>query len=407
MTHINRVVTASGRDAKFAYRLKTIRGKKRLIAEPNTAMRFVHRRLIARLRRIGQNQPSLLASSFGALTGRSAMENAEAHAKGRFFYQLDIRNAYPSTPTEWVLAYVLNLLDGSLGDIEEIQQFLDRYCVAYKDGMPAGLAVGAPASPALFDLYCSDTIDKRIRELCPACVYTRYVDDLTISSARPIPGRLRKKIRDVVRAAGYEVHRNKSSLKDRSRGSVLVTGVVITRTGGLLPTRGFLEKTEEVLAIPSHELTRSHIAILRGLQGHLLSFGWNESHREVARLQRKVGDALRLARGQGEKTQRTTRFYSAKELDQIAANAPFTEIVELFLGELKRSGKEYIALCPYHHERTPSFTVSEEKGFYHCFGCGSHGDVFGFVMNHLSCSFPTAVEFVRSFETTSQNAPSP
>jgi DNA primase len=41
---------------------------------------------------------------------------------------------------------------------------------------------------------------------------------------------------------------------------------------------------------------------------------------------------------------------------------------------LRKKGREFQALCPFHNERTPSFTVNDEKGFYHCFGCGAHGD---------------------------------
>ncbi len=60
--------------------------------------------------------------------------------------------------------------------------------------------------------------------------------------------------------------------------------------------------------------------------------------------------------------------------------------------KLVRKGREHIGLCPFHHEKSPSFTVNEEKGFYHCFGCGAHGDVISFVMNTSGLSFPEAVE---------------
>ena len=59
---------------------------------------------------------------------------------------------------------------------------------------------------------------------------------------------------------------------------------------------------------------------------------------------------------------------------------------------LTRKGREHSGLCPFHNEKTPSFTVSEEKGFYHCFGCGAHGDVIGFIMRSENLSFPEAVE---------------
>ena len=59
---------------------------------------------------------------------------------------------------------------------------------------------------------------------------------------------------------------------------------------------------------------------------------------------------------------------------------------------LTRKGREHSGLCPFHNEKTPSFTVNEEKGFYHCFGCGAHGDVIKFSMETESLSFPEAVE---------------
>jgi len=60
--------------------------------------------------------------------------------------------------------------------------------------------------------------------------------------------------------------------------------------------------------------------------------------------------------------------------------------------QLKKNGREFIARCPFHNERTPSFTVSVDKQFYHCFGCGAHGDVIAFVMHHEGVDFKTACE---------------
>ncbi|GAB6063724.1 DNA primase [Deferrisoma palaeochoriense] len=60
--------------------------------------------------------------------------------------------------------------------------------------------------------------------------------------------------------------------------------------------------------------------------------------------------------------------------------------------ELRRSGKNWKGLCPFHDERTPSFVVNDERGFYHCFGCGAGGDLFRFVMEMEGLGFPEAVE---------------
>ena len=59
---------------------------------------------------------------------------------------------------------------------------------------------------------------------------------------------------------------------------------------------------------------------------------------------------------------------------------------------LKRAGREFQARCPFHDERSASFTVSPQKQFYHCFGCGVHGSAVGFLMNYENMDFSDAVE---------------
>ncbi len=61
---------------------------------------------------------------------------------------------------------------------------------------------------------------------------------------------------------------------------------------------------------------------------------------------------------------------------------------------LKKAGRNFSGLCPFHKEKSPSFSVNDEKGFYHCFGCGAHGDVISFVMNTKGFSYPEAVEYL-------------
>jgi DNA primase len=78
-------------------------------------------------------------------------------------------------------------------------------------------------------------------------------------------------------------------------------------------------------------------------------------------------------------------------LDEIRARVPLSDVVGKRV-KLTRAGREHKACCPFHGEKTPSFTVNDQKGFYHCFGCGAHGDVVGFVMSHDNMSFMDAVE---------------
>ena len=58
---------------------------------------------------------------------------------------------------------------------------------------------------------------------------------------------------------------------------------------------------------------------------------------------------------------------------------------------LKKAGRTYKGLCPFHHEKTPSFQVNPERGIYHCFGCGESGNAFAFVMRVEGLTFPEAV----------------
>ena len=63
---------------------------------------------------------------------------------------------------------------------------------------------------------------------------------------------------------------------------------------------------------------------------------------------------------------------------------------------LSKKGSDFIGLCPFHNEKTPSFTVSNDKGFYHCFGCGAHGDVISFIMEKESIDFKEAIKILAS-----------
>jgi DNA primase len=78
-------------------------------------------------------------------------------------------------------------------------------------------------------------------------------------------------------------------------------------------------------------------------------------------------------------------------IDELIARADIVEVVGARV-TLKRAGSNYKGLCPFHGEKTPSFTVSPSKGFYHCFGCSAHGTALGFLMAYDNLEFPEAVE---------------
>jgi DNA primase len=78
-------------------------------------------------------------------------------------------------------------------------------------------------------------------------------------------------------------------------------------------------------------------------------------------------------------------------IDDLIARADIVDVVNARV-PLKKKGREYSACCPFHNEKTPSFTVSQNKQFYHCFGCGAHGTALGFLMEYENLDFVDAVE---------------
>ncbi|MGA0102639.1 MAG: DNA primase [Steroidobacteraceae bacterium] len=82
-------------------------------------------------------------------------------------------------------------------------------------------------------------------------------------------------------------------------------------------------------------------------------------------------------------------------IDELLVRTDIVEVVGSRV-QLKKAGREWKAPCPFHNEKTPSFWVSPDKQFYHCFGCGAHGTALGFLMEHDRLPFPEAVEELAS-----------
>lgn len=81
-------------------------------------------------------------------------------------------------------------------------------------------------------------------------------------------------------------------------------------------------------------------------------------------------------------------------LDELVARNDITDVVGSYIQLTKRSGSNLFGLCPFHSEKTPSFSVSSDKQIYHCFGCGKGGGVINFIMEIENLSFPDAVHFL-------------
>src|SRR2546421_7984947 len=78
-------------------------------------------------------------------------------------------------------------------------------------------------------------------------------------------------------------------------------------------------------------------------------------------------------------------------IQTLLSRVDIVEVIERYV-PLKKAGANYAACCPFHTEKSPSFTVSPTKQFYHCFGCGAHGTAISFLMEHTGCGFVEAVD---------------
>ena len=83
--------------------------------------------------------------------------------------------------------------------------------------------------------------------------------------------------------------------------------------------------------------------------------------------------------------------YPKEYLDEIRLRLKVSQVVGKYV-QLKKRGKEFIGLSPFKNEKTPSFTVNDEKAFYHCFSTGEHGNIFDFLMKTRSLKFGEAVK---------------
>src|SRR3954466_2746982 len=101
----------------------------------------------------------------------------------------------------------------------------------------------------------------------------------------------------------------------------------------------------------------------------------------------RVAPAAPLPRTQGPSPVR----YPPDILDEIRTRLPVSAVVGRKV-QLRKAGREWKALSPFNAEKTPSFTVNDQKGFYHCFSSGKHGDIFTFLIETEGLSFPEAVE---------------
>lgn len=87
-------------------------------------------------------------------------------------------------------------------------------------------------------------------------------------------------------------------------------------------------------------------------------------------------------------------FFPPRFLEDVKTKVSLSSVIGKKVKLIRKNGNQYSGLCPFHKEKTPSFTVNDDKGFYHCFGCGAHGDALSYLTQMEKLSFPEAVQML-------------
>ena len=97
---------------------------------------------------------------------------------------------------------------------------------------------------------------------------------------------------------------------------------------------------------------------------------------------------------------------SPQFLDELRARVSLSGLIGRSV-RVQKAGREFKACCPFHNEKTPSFTINDDKGFYHCFGCGAHGDAIRWMTEHQGLPFIEAVKELAAQAGMEVPAPDP
>ena len=86
-------------------------------------------------------------------------------------------------------------------------------------------------------------------------------------------------------------------------------------------------------------------------------------------------------------------YYSDEIVEEVRSRNDIVDVISGYV-KLQRKGSSYFGLCPFHNEKSPSFSVSPGKQMYYCFGCGAGGNVFTFIMEYENYTFPEALKLL-------------
>lgn len=225
-------------------------GKRRRISAPNKPMLALHKRLVEDIREVGFYSPSATGCKEGSSPYKNVMRHSVSIGKKkkkifpRYFYLLDLKSAYENIQIDLLVEAMEHFFPVLKG--QNVKKFLLGYCIhpEFK-----GLYAGSPSSPDLFNLYCEYVLDRDLRELCEkhGLIYTRYLDDLTFSSSRPIGIKKRKQICQLIRRAQFDISPKKALLRDLDKGPICINGIGIRKDGSTFLPRKNAEEISSLL----------------------------------------------------------------------------------------------------------------------------------------------------------------
>lgn len=388
-----RLPAALYKSAAFTMQKLLVGEKVRTIAVPNARMRKLQSEFLSYLR--DELEGLVLQNAMSARRGSLALDNALVHADSMHFYKLDFANAFPSV-TAGRLAEVLHeLIPGTTS--KNFFAFLSRFC--FVEGQ--GLAQGGAASPFLFDLYCDVLVDRKVRALLwerdecqePTVLYTRYVDDLVFSSRhKTISPILTRRIRGVVREAGFEINYSKTATLDRVRENVVVTGFRLL-PGPNLPiafdekfARKLEGRLDRCLAIYAGRPDNELIGLIGYYQYSFKVARWADN-RVTRRINLKI-EALRQASQIGQS--RGKALFPEKWIRELKRRV---SLLSFNLNKLKirKEGKRAVALSVFRKEQSASMELYLDQGTVFDFGAGRSGDAIDLAMHIYDVSFVKAV----------------
>lgn len=258
--------------------------KWRTLYIPNVAMRRVHRRMQYELRLLPIPMPHATAGR----RGDSPLKNAQRHRGSQHFVLLDLHAAYRHVDPAR-LAHILCDAAGKPQNLAQVQARLEEFCFVSN----GGLATGGLVSVQLFNIYASALIDQPLAALVAGwgdITFTRYLDDLTISSLNPIGRHRRRQILEVIRAAGFEHSIGKAKVVDLARENVVrINGINLDRDGNLSVPRAFKRELFDALKEANagkpvdHDLLNGLIGAYAGVMGPIFGVPVSASDERIKR----------------------------------------------------------------------------------------------------------------------------